>query len=349
MKNLKSTKKRKTTKLKFLIIVNTALILFNLALLLSTKIKWHFFRGRLDAALIKIKKSKFFPTRSEQLKSDDSVEEIKRKIFEKEVLRFAVIGDLHIGQSLDVNWHLKSNIELLEKALRLSKEKGAEFVVLLGDLTDMGKKDEFKQLKEILDSANLTYFTTLGDHDNNSREVDYYKNLFGVPNTYGKIEFPLKKLEKFKNPVIQKNALLYFIDLSYEIDYDYSSLGEAQTRWLREELEANRGDTNQIILVFSGGRSFSVPAADKNRLETFLCELEVSGFFFGDTHRTTFSNIECYLGCSEDIKRENIVVPALGPGTISIINPEHTASFLLMHYFQDKRFEVEKIPIEESF
>lgn len=67
--------------------------------------------------------------------------------------KFAVMSDLH------------SDIDNLQEALVLAQKEGAEFVILAGDLTTLGKKDELIKIKNILIAGGLPYYVLVGNHD----------------------------------------------------------------------------------------------------------------------------------------------------------------------------------------
>lgn len=67
--------------------------------------------------------------------------------------KFAVFSDIH------------SDIKNLGKALETAKKDQMEFIVITGDLTTLGKKEELTAIKNILDQSGLEYHVVSGNHD----------------------------------------------------------------------------------------------------------------------------------------------------------------------------------------
>jgi predicted phosphodiesterase len=93
--------------------------------------------------------------------------EVKPKEF-----RLAVISDLH------------SNLVNLEKALARAKDDGIELVVLNGDVTTTGKKEELVAAKQVLERAGLPYLVISGNHDlywGKRIKKNLFAEIFGPP------------------------------------------------------------------------------------------------------------------------------------------------------------------------
>ncbi|PIQ70349.1 hypothetical protein COV89_00925 [Candidatus Shapirobacteria bacterium CG11_big_fil_rev_8_21_14_0_20_40_12] len=68
-------------------------------------------------------------------------------------LKFAVMADVHS------DW---GNFKI---AIEKAKKDESEFVIIAGDLTTIGKKEEFLEAKKILDESGLKYYVIPGNHD----------------------------------------------------------------------------------------------------------------------------------------------------------------------------------------
>jgi len=75
------------------------------------------------------------------------------KVSEEIPLKFAVMADIH------------SDEKNLKKALNLIKLNNSNFLIILGDLTTLGKKDELLKIKEILEESGIKYYVIPGNHD----------------------------------------------------------------------------------------------------------------------------------------------------------------------------------------
>jgi len=92
---------------------------------------------------------------------------------ENQLIKFAVMADVH------------SDWDNFKSALEIAKKDESEFVIVAGDLTTIGKKEEFLEAKKILDESGLKYYIILGNHDvwyGRRLNQDIFGEVFG--NTY---------------------------------------------------------------------------------------------------------------------------------------------------------------------
>jgi parallel beta-helix repeat protein len=100
---------------------------------------------------------------------------------------FAIITDLHIGRGYDnysgEDYYLTIRLnDTVERIKQLALTDSIRFVVVLGDLTEHGKRPEMLKAKGILDSltrSNIPYFPVLGNHDVDSEkgEGEFYSDF----------------------------------------------------------------------------------------------------------------------------------------------------------------------------
>lgn len=69
------------------------------------------------------------------------------------LLKFAVMSDIH------------SDLDHLKEALVDAKKDGAAFVIVTGDLTNVGESAELEAVKVALDKSGLKYYVVPGNHD----------------------------------------------------------------------------------------------------------------------------------------------------------------------------------------
>ena len=93
------------------------------------------------------------------------------------VLRFGILGDLHIGS--------ERAEDMARCAIADLNESGAALVVQMGDITDRGERSQFEQAMKILEGLDMPWLTMMGNHDVFSYEEErlsgreYYANSFG--------------------------------------------------------------------------------------------------------------------------------------------------------------------------
>src|SRR5688500_18413513 len=74
--------------------------------------------------------------------------------------RFAFISDTHIGSPDG-----KAEEDLRRTVEDINKQTGIAFVVLTGDITELGTDDEIRRAKELLDLLKIPYYIIPGNHD----------------------------------------------------------------------------------------------------------------------------------------------------------------------------------------
>lgn len=181
------------------------------------------------------------------------------------LVKFALMSDSH------------TDITYLNKAINKIKNLRADFVVHLGDWSQVGTQAELKGSKEIFDESDLKYWTVPGDHDLwASNSTTNFRAVFGDP--YSSFD---------KSGV---HGIL--LDTS---DTDVG-LGETQLSWLKKDLAENRG---KIIFAFmhlppyhptsnrtmweKGGVNSKVREEADEMLKWFG-DYKVKGIFAGDHH-----------------------------------------------------------------
>ena len=137
--------------------------------------------------------------------------------------KFAVMADSH-----------KDTLSL-ERALNQARDSGVQFVIMMGDLSDVGTLEELESTKRVLDASGLTYYTAAGDHDlwdSRDKESDPPKNFTTV---FG------KTYQSFSYDTV-RYILIYNSD-------NYSGLDGFQLQWVEDEL-LRTGDS-ELTFVFA--------------------------------------------------------------------------------------------------
>jgi outer membrane protein assembly factor BamB/predicted phosphodiesterase len=94
--------------------------------------------------------------------------------------RFAFISDTHIGSPDG-----KAEEDLRRTVADINEMKDLAFVVITGDITELGTNEQLKLAKQILDSLNIRYYIIPGNHDTGWSE----SGGLGFTKTFGDDKF----------------------------------------------------------------------------------------------------------------------------------------------------------------
>jgi 3',5'-cyclic-AMP phosphodiesterase len=125
------------------------------------------------------------------------------------------LSDLHCGQQFFLP-------HLLERAIAEVNEIGPDVVVVSGDLTSNGFKDEYNLAREYLNRVECTAMVVIpGNHD--SRNVGYvhFEDMFGE-----------------RNSVLHLEGVTIVAVDSTEPDLDNGQIGRGRYRWIEEQFAA---------------------------------------------------------------------------------------------------------------
>jgi outer membrane protein assembly factor BamB/calcineurin-like phosphoesterase family protein len=89
-----------------------------------------------------------------------SLSSIFSAVAQSKTFRFAFISDTHIGSP-----NGSAEEDLRRNVADINTMKNVEFVVLTGDITELGKEAEMAKAKELLDSLHIRYYIIPGNHD----------------------------------------------------------------------------------------------------------------------------------------------------------------------------------------
>ncbi|MBI3283108.1 metallophosphoesterase [Candidatus Curtissbacteria bacterium] len=196
--------------------------------------------------------------------------EIKSPEPEKEILRVALVADSH------------NENDLLAKALAEAKNRNADFVIGLGDYTNLGAVDELIAAKKVFDESGLEYYLVPGDRDGwESRQ----RGLGNVANF-------LQVFNLVSATKIEKRSGIQFVLLNNSDIYK----GISSEDWESLEKTTNVAKESRLTFVFAHKTPFhpdsshvmgedSPEVAGKAQdLLRLLEEKKVNGFFSGDLH-----------------------------------------------------------------
>lgn len=186
------------------------------------------------------------------------------------LFKFAVVSDSH-----------KDN-KNLESALQKAKGMGVEFVIGLGDFSDVGTVDELSDAKLQFDVLNLPYYVTAGDHDlwdSRDKENDAlrnFKQVFGSP---------------YQSFTYKNTRILIF----YNSD-NYIGVDDLQLKWIQDEIDRQKQEPANLFLVFTGiplyhpssdhvmGKTTPKLRTQADHLASIFAKAGVAEVITGDTH-----------------------------------------------------------------
>jgi 3',5'-cyclic AMP phosphodiesterase CpdA len=177
---------------------------------------------------------------------------------------FIVLSDTHIE---------KGNAYGLEKLA--SVIDGARFVVINGDITQSGSRDDVKKFIEIARSLGVPCYPVLGNHDIYFKNWTVWEELIG--STCYRVDSPTS------------GTSLFFLDSANGM------FGMEQLDWLAEELKSAKGH----VFVFTHTNLFVESPVDLVQLTdtrerarmVSLLEGRCDAFFMGHLHRRVIKEI----------------------------------------------------------
>jgi 3',5'-cyclic AMP phosphodiesterase CpdA len=141
------------------------------------------------------------------------------------MFRIVQLSDLHCGQQFFLPQHL-------ERAIAEVNEMEPDVVVISGDLTSNGFKDEYVLAREYLNRVECEAMVVIpGNHD--SRNVGYvhFEELFGDRNSVLRVG----------------NATVVAVDSS-EPDLDNGQIGRGRYRWIEEQFASAPAELRVFVL-----------------------------------------------------------------------------------------------------
>jgi Icc protein len=137
----------------------------------------------------------------------------------------AQISDLHCGTTFFLP-------NLLERAITEINDLNPDIVVVSGDLTTFGFKEEYAVAKDFVDQIQCDSIVIIpGNHD--ARNVGYvhFEDLFGD-----------------RSSVLRKNGVTVVAVDSTEPDLDHGVIGRGRYRWIEEQFAAEPSELRIFVL-----------------------------------------------------------------------------------------------------
>ena len=190
----------------------------------------------------------------------------------QEILKFAIVADSHGDNAL------------LQEALADAKLLNAEFVIGLGDWSDIGTIDELTVAKKVFDESGLSYFVTSGDHDLwDSRNLSE-DPLTNFRNVYG-VSHHLIEKDGIQIVILDNSDIYNGIDseswelLEKNFQCPNSNSQCPKLRFVMAHKTPFHPDSAHIM-----GQDSGEVAKQSQKLLSILESNKVGGFFSGDLH-----------------------------------------------------------------
>lgn len=254
---------------------------------------------------------------------DDSLSKItiaKPQASTKPLFKFLALSDSHADNNN------------LRKAISQAKEKypDIQFLIGVGDYSEVGTLNELRAAKNELDLSGLRYFVIPGDHD--------------LWDSRDKQSPPLANFKQVFGPPYQAFTFADFRFLLLDNSDNYQGLGEEQKRWITEELEKKEEIKTVIVFIHeplyhpsSDHFMGRVEGSLKQQAKALIYQLKAAGVklvISGDIH---------YF--SEYLEPEtNLPMATLGAVT-SERNPQ-APRYAIVWVFDDGSVELEDVEIK---
>jgi putative phosphoesterase len=151
----------------------------------------------------------------------------------------AHISDLHCGS----RYHIPS---LAKRVVDELNELGPDLIVITGDLTDMGFRQEFRQAHRLIEALACEHITVLlGNHDARNVGDEHFQDLFGTRS----------------KDISARGVRILGLDSS-EPDLDSGRIGRERYTWLEERFSE---DAEEFRVVAMHHHLVPVPGTGRER------------------------------------------------------------------------------------
>lgn len=193
--------------------------------------------------------------------------EVKPLEPKKEILRVGLVADSH------------NENDLLARALLEAKNRKVDFVIGLGDYTNLGTVEELTRAKQVFDDSGLEYYAVAGDRDGWDSRQRGLENATNFLQIFGQ-----------NSQAVEKQEIQFVLLDNSDI---YSGISQEGWEILNSKLETRN---QRLIFVFAHktpfhpdskhimGEDSPEVAKQAQKLLAILEEGKVDGFFSGDLH-----------------------------------------------------------------
>ncbi len=157
-------------------------------------------------------------------------------------------SDIHCGDS-------RFDEDLILRVIRDANALGPDLVLVPGDLTASGYRDEFEEAKHFLDMLSCPHVLVLsGNHDNRKVGYVHFDEIFGERNGAHLFDFGM-----CCDQLVQEKIRVVTVDSS-KPDLDDGEVGRFHYDWLEDQLE---GDDFKVVALHH--HLVSIPGTGRER------------------------------------------------------------------------------------
>lgn len=182
--------------------------------------------------------------------------------------RFALVTDTHLKQSD------RQNAETLRLAVKdINSQKDLDFVIVAGDIADMGDRTSLSQAKQLLDSLNTPYYAIPGNHD-----TRYCKTTTSAfDSVFVRHHFSFT----------HKGYFFIGFNTGQGNGNNRGGVSEAELVWIKQQLHENSGKPAIAVTHFP---IVSVQVDDSANIVGALLKYNVKAILGGHYHRNAAFN-----------------------------------------------------------
>jgi len=229
------------------------------------------------------------------------------------LFQFVTMNDVHVGEDIagliiignevineGFTWPDENNpywLFMNNAAVSEINQRGADFVIIKGDITSEHKREEFEKAKEIFGDFEMPYLLIRGNHDRvGDNPEDYFISVFDLRNIlFMGNKYTVDTHGHFDMSFDYKG--LHFITLdSVNLTSGRGEICDEQFTWLEDDLAANTDKKTFVFLhyVLASEEGDSVgfvnlltDQEDRTRLVNIVEQnSQIHGVFSGHSHRS---------------------------------------------------------------
>ena len=209
-------------------------------------------------------------------------------VHDNAILKISVLSDTHLqtGNLSDGISYINAwNHEIIEAALDQIDADDTDLLILCGDNTNSGKKEEHEELISLLKKMDVDVIVVPGNHDLGMTETDDFINMYRM---YGYGTAFSKDTASLSYCAVYHNVMIIVLDTNHDADgkTGIPEFTEQTFDWLEQQLQYAQQENLTVIcaghypLITRQSGEF----AQKKRMTRLLNQYEVPLYLCGHLH-----------------------------------------------------------------